>query len=166
MLYTYMRNGDSLVAGTYLEGDSMFRFLLAYVALAWVFSGIAWADHTSPNLYNMKKPIELDAGNSPRMYVTFNHSSHQTVKCRTCHHEGLPGNRYAACTSESCHSLPGVANRKPLSIYMAYHAPDTHTSCYGCHKAEAAQHKNFKGCQPCHLTPQGKKLAAERNSGN
>ena len=114
------------------------------------------------NLLDLDKPMELNAGKSPRMFVTFNHSSHKKVACRTCHHEGLPGQRYAACTNEECHSLPGPAERDPMSVYMAYHAPDTDRSCYGCHKKLAGKYPNFKGCQPCHMTPQGRKLAAEK----
>ncbi len=113
------------------------------------------------NLLDLDKPMELNAGKSPRMFVTFNHSSHRNVACRVCHHEGLPGKRYAACTNEECHSLAGPAERDPMSVYMAYHAPDTDRSCYGCHKKLAGKYPNFPGCQPCHLTPQGRRLAAE-----
>lgn len=114
------------------------------------------------NLIDIKKPIELDAGKSPRMFVIFNHSTHTSVKCRTCHHEGLPGNRFAPCTSEPCHSLQGASNRKPLSVYMAYHARDTDRSCYGCHKSLSDKYPDFKGCQPCHLTPQGRIRAQKK----
>lgn len=130
-------------------------------ALALVFCcGLARADN-SPNLKNLNKPIELNAGESPRMYVVFNHSTHKSVKCRTCHHEGLPGNRYAACTNEECHSLKGASERDPMSVFMAYHAPDTDRSCYGCHKSLAGKYPNFKGCRPCHMTPQGKVAAQQ-----
>lgn len=123
---------------------------MALCALALLFSGNAAADEARPNLKNLDKPILLDAGSSKRMHVIFNHSSHNSVKCRTCHHEGLPGNRYASCTNEECHSLPGARERDPMSVYMAYHAPDTDRSCYGCHKSLAGKYTNFKGCQPCH----------------
>lgn len=111
------------------------------------------------NLKDLDKPIELDAGKSPRMYVIFNHSTHKDMACRTCHHEGLPGNRYAPCTSEGCHSQPGASNRGPMSVYMAYHAQDTDRSCYGCHKPLAGKYPDFKGCRPCHATMMGRKLA-------
>ena len=111
-----------------------------------------------PNLKDLAKPMELDAGELKRMYVTFNHSSHKSVACRTCHHEGLPGNRYAPCTSEGCHSLPAPSERNPMSVYMAYHAPGTDRSCYGCHKALAGKYPAFKGCRPCHETMMGRKV--------
>lgn len=117
------------------------------------------------NLNDLNRPMELEAGSSPRMHVTFNHSSHRQVACRTCHHMGLPDNRYAPCTNEACHSQPGASNRKPMSVYMAYHAPDTDRSCYGCHKKLAGKYPNFKGCQPCHMTPQGRKAAARADAG-
>lgn len=110
------------------------------------------------NLKDLDKPIELDAGKSPRMYVIFNHSSHKDVACRTCHHEGLPENRYAPCTSEGCHSLQGASSRNPMSVYMAYHAHGTDRSCYGCHKQLAGKYPDFKGCSPCHPTMMGRKL--------
>ena len=108
-----------------------------------------------PNLKNLNNPILLDAGDSKRMYVIFNHSTHKTVACRNCHHEGLPGNRYAACTSSACHAITVASSREPLSVYMAYHAPDTKRSCYGCHKALAGKYAGFKGCGPCHKSWRG-----------
>ncbi len=103
-----------------------------------------------PNLKDLDKPMLLDAGPSKRMYVIFNHSSHKKVKCRNCHHEGLPGNRYAACTSPECHAITDPSSREPLSVYMAYHAPGMQRSCFGCHKPLAGKYPDFKGCRPCH----------------
>ena len=106
--------------------------------------------YSSRNLKDLDKPMLLESGASKRMNVVFNHSSHKKVACRTCHHEGLPGNRYASCTNEECHSEKGASNRDPMSVYMAYHAPDTDRSCYGCHKPLAGKYPGFKGCSPCH----------------
>lgn len=141
------------------------RYIIGLCCLLSLFyCANAFADAAHPNLKNLDKPIELDAGDSPRMYVTFNHSTHKSVKCRTCHHEGLPGNRYASCTNEDCHSLTGAKERDPMSVYMAYHAPDTKRSCYGCHKSLAAEYPQFKGCRPCHMTPMGRKMVQEANA--
>ena len=104
-------------------------------------------------LFTYKQPIRLDDGTSRLMHVTFNHTSHKNVKCVTCHHEGLPGNRYASCTNELCHSIRGASERDPMSLFMAYHAPDER-SCYGCHRKEAANRPDFRGCRPCHMSPQ------------
>lgn len=134
-------------------------FFVAFCALALCMSFSGLSVSARPNLKDLDKPMLLDAGTSQRMYVVFNHSSHKKIACRTCHHEGLPGNRYASCTNEECHSLKGASERDPMSVYMAYHAQDTDRSCYGCHKPLAGKYPGFKGCSPCHQTMQGKKLA-------
>lgn len=109
-----------------------------------------FADQARSNLKNLNKPILLDAGKSKRTYVLFNHTSHKQVACRVCHHIGLPGDRYAPCTNDQCHSLQGAKERDPMSVYMAYHAQGTDRSCYGCHKPLAGKYPGFKGCGPCH----------------
>ena len=152
--YTAPRNNDRIEK----TGGAM-RIMYAVCLVVFLACATANADPARPNLKNLDKPILLDAGNSPRMYVIFNHASHKEVKCRICHHEGLPGTRYASCTSEGCHSLTGARERDPMSVYMAYHAPDTDRSCYGCHKKLSGSYPEFKGCKPCHLTPSGRKLA-------
>ena len=77
-------------------------FVVALFVLSLLCAVQAQAQETRGNLNTIKKPIELNDGTSKRMYVMFRHSSHKDVKCRTCHHEGLPGNRYASCTNEDC----------------------------------------------------------------
>lgn len=112
------------------------------------------------NLKNLQTtPILLDAGDSKRMFVVFNHSSHKSVRCRQCHHEGLPGQRYAPCTNPECHAITTASSREPLSVYMAYHAPQTKRSCYGCHKSLRGKYPDFRGCRPCHQSMRGKKVA-------
>ena len=106
------------------------------------------------NLYSLREPILLDYGASPRLYVTFNHNTHQTVKCRVCHHiKDAQGKRFVKCTQEGCHDLKGSRQRDPMSAFMAYHARGTDKSCYGCHQMERATYPEFKGCQPCHMGP-------------
>lgn len=106
------------------------------------------------NLFSIRGPITLDYGASPRLAVVFNHDTHKSVKCRTCHHMAdEEGKRFVKCTREECHSLKGSRERDPMSAFMAYHARDTDRSCYGCHLAERARHPSFKGCQPCHMGP-------------
>lgn len=109
------------------------------------------------NLLSIRKPILLDYGASPQLAVVFNHDTHKSVKCRTCHHMAdEDGKRFVKCTIEPCHSLKGARERDPMSAFMAYHARDTDRSCYGCHVAERAKHPSFKGCQPCHMGPMSK----------
>lgn len=125
-------------------------FILA--ALMALFSSLAFARGDAPNLKNLDKPIELDAGDEKNMYVIFNHSTHKSVACRVCHHEGLPGNRYASCASPECHAITAPSSREPLSVFMAYHAPDMKRSCLGCHKSLRKEYPQFMGCKPCHQT--------------
>ena len=127
------------------------RYLIPILCLLLAASQI-FADSEMPNLKNLSKPILIDAGDSKRMYVTFNHSSHKEVACRNCHHEGLPGNRYASCTNKECHAITAPSSREVLSVYMAYHAPGTKRSCFGCHKPLAGKYPDFKGCSPCHTS--------------
>ena len=135
---------------------------IALFAFSLLCGGPVQAGESRGNLSNIKKPIELNGGTSKRMFVTFNHSSHKGVKCRTCHHEGLPKDRYASCTNEECHSIKGARERDTMSLFMAYHSPDTDRSCYGCHRKLAGKYPNFKGCRPCHMSPQAREAAAAK----
>lgn len=106
------------------------------------------------NLISIRKPILLDYGASPRLAVVFNHSTHKSVKCRTCHHiADAEGQRFVKCTREECHSLKGSRQRDPMSAFMAYHARGMDRSCYGCHQKERKQYPSFRGCKPCHMGP-------------
>lgn len=125
--------------------------VLIFLCLGGLFLGFSTA-LAKTNLKNLDQPIELDAGESKRMYVTFNHSTHKDIACRTCHHMGLPGNRYAPCTNPECHALTSPSERNVMSVYMAYHAPGTDRSCAGCHASLASKYPQFKGCKPCHMT--------------
>ncbi|MDE5831906.1 MAG: cytochrome c3 family protein [Desulfovibrio sp.] len=127
------------------------RYLLPLLFLLLAANPV-FADEARPNLKNISGPLLIDAGDAKRMYVTFNHSNHKEIACRNCHHEGLPGNRYASCTNKECHAITAPSSREVLSVYMAYHAPDTKRSCYGCHKPLAGKYPGFKGCSPCHTS--------------
>lgn len=106
------------------------------------------------NLFSIREPILLNYGASPRLSVVFNHNTHKSVKCRTCHHiKDAQGKRFVNCTIQECHSLKGSRGRDPMSAFMAYHAKGTDKSCYGCHLEERASHPSFRGCQPCHMGP-------------
>ena len=113
----------------------------------------------------LKNPIEMNGGSSPRMAVTFNHSSHKGINCRLCHHmETSEGDLFVPCTNEEFHATPGARKRDTMSLFMAYHDKNTDRSCYGCHKKEAAPRPQFKGkgCRPCHMSPQARVAAAEK----
>lgn len=117
-------------------------------------------------LHSLKGPIVMDYGARPRFAVTFNHSSHKNVPCRTCHHLATAeGKRFVNCTIEPCHSQAGPRLRDPESMFMAYHAPGMDRSCYGCHYMERAKHPEFRGCRPCHMSPQAREAAQAKASG-
>lgn len=126
--------------------------------------GMAKEVKTGPGpLKVLKNPIDMNYGVSPRLAVIFNHSTHKDIKCRLCHHEAAPGGkRFVPCTTEGCHSIQGARQRDPLSMFMAYHEPNTDRSCYGCHRKEAASHPEFKGCRPCHMSPQARMEAVAK----
>lgn len=106
------------------------------------------------NLLSIREGILLDYGTSPQLAVTFNHDTHKSVKCRTCHHiADAEGKRFVKCTRDGCHDLKGSRQRNPMSVFMAYHARGTDKSCYGCHRMERSSHPSFRGCQPCHMGP-------------
>lgn len=143
----------------------MIRMAIAILTFCLLTPALAQAD--GGNLKAIRKPIDMNFGASPRMAVIFNHSSHKKVKCRTCHHiENDEGKRFVNCTIEECHSITGARERDPMSMFMAYHAKGTDRSCYGCHKQEAATHPEFKGCRPCHMSPQTRDQIANATKAN
>lgn len=109
-------------------------------------------------------PIIIVGGDSARMTVVFSHQAHRNkdFNCIHCHHESSSNTPYSAC--RDCHATPGASERDPMSMYMAFHAPDTDRSCYGCHtrlaKKEPGLYKAFKGCRPCHSDFEAAKAAA------
>ncbi len=110
----------------------------------------------------LRQPVLMENSAYPLLSVTFNHSSHKEFKCRSCHHmETDDGNRFAPCTTDGCHDLKGPRERDPMSMFMAYHAPDSKRSCYGCHRQYAGKYPDFQGCRPCHMSNQAEKAALE-----
>lgn len=111
-----------------------------------------------------QKPIELKDAASPRMHVFFNHASHKKIECDFCHH-AEPSDAtspYVSCgASEECHYIKGRKERDVQSLFQAYHDKKAERSCYGCHRSLADKHPSFKGCRPCHMSPQAKKEAAK-----
>lgn len=127
--------------------------VLCTLALLVAVGGANAAEVAQGPLLAIRQPILLDYETLPLLAVTFNHSSHKQVACVLCHHKVTPdGDRYAPCTTDGCHSIPGARERQQDSMFMAYHA-DKQRSCYGCHTREANTHPEFVGCRPCHYRP-------------
>ena len=99
------------------------------------------------------KPIELKSSEHKKMWVKFDHATHESVECDVCHHAAPSDAKdaYVSCgASEECHSLKGTRERDPQSLFWAYHTKNSERSCYGCHTAMLGP-----GCRPCHMPPQG-----------
>ena len=141
------------------------KYLAAFlVALTLLWIGGAQANE-SKGLGIKNSPIVIEGGESQRMTVVFNHKSHRNigVSCKNCHHETSGDTPFSSCR-EDCHATPGARERDPMSMFMAFHAKGTDRSCYGCHSRLAAEspakYPQFKGCRPCHMSPQAREAAA------
>lgn len=111
----------------------------------------------------MKDPIVLESGISPLLNVTFNHNTHRSVPCRTCHHEEGSTGYYVSCTE--CHQITDPRSDAPESTFQAFHAKGTDRSCYGCHtqmaEARPQDLPHFTNCRPCHMSEQARAAARE-----
>ena len=106
------------------------------------------------------KPIQLKSSASNKMWVTFNHSSHEGMDCEVCHH-ATPSDAetpYVSCgASEECHNIKGSKERDVQSLFWAYHTKSVEHSCYGCHHTMVNQ-----GCRPCHMSQQAREAAKQQ----
>ncbi|MDD6087885.1 MAG: cytochrome c3 family protein [Desulfovibrionaceae bacterium] len=84
--------------------------------------------------------------------VVFNHSSHKTVDCWTCHHKTTSDKRtFVSCSiSSECHDSLSRDDRSRRSYMKAIHNKKSSHSCMGCHIKQSATHASLKGCAPCH----------------
>lgn len=85
--------------------------------------------------------------------VTFNHSSHASLKCEECHHQG---DAYK-CTDAGCHDIMDKKDKSAASWYNAVHSKKAALStCVSCHSDAAGDDKDKKkelaGCKGsvCH----------------
>lgn len=114
----------------------MKRALIAICMLSLIGGAATWAvagDAKAPD-----KPIELKSSEHKKMWVKFNHATHESVECDVCHHAAPSDAKdaYVSCgASEECHSLKGTRERDPQSLFWAYHTKNSERSCYGCHTA-------------------------------
>ncbi|MCR4666807.1 MAG: cytochrome c3 family protein [Desulfovibrio sp.] len=111
---------------------------------------------------SIKKPMTITAGESMRMNVVFNHTSHRGINCFTCHHMKSEKGRYVSCSE--CHKGAGRSS-DPTSRFAAFHARDSKHSCYSCHTSLVAENparygQVFYNCRPCHM-PQSNSAASK-----
>lgn len=63
--------------------------------------------------------------------VIFNHSTHGSVECGTCHHKVNNENTFAKCGTAGCHELKIEGNIPSYKDVM--HNKKSDISCLGCH---------------------------------
>jgi hypothetical protein len=82
--------------------------------------------------------------------VPFDHQAHEkyTDSCRVCHHATMD-----ACGK--CHTLLGAKEGGGVTFEQAMHAPDSKSSCIGCHTARQAAPQ----CAGCHVQLPRKEVA-------
>lgn len=136
--------------------------IMALLALTLVWAVPGQARDMREMAKQVTNPIVIKGGESSLMDVTFKHTSHKGVSCVTCHHKKSEKaeTRYLSC--KSCHVKPGAKERGPKSMFMAYHAKKSMSSCYGCHSKKRAEQPEkyaakFNGCRPCHTGPMAAK---------
>lgn len=129
--------------------------LVFLAALALLYAAPTQAADMRAMAEQITNPIVIEATEMPKMRVTFNHASHKTVSCMTCHHtkSDKGETRYVSC--RSCHDKPGARTRHHMSTFMAFHAKDAAASCYSCHHTLRTEQPEkyaakFSGCTPCH----------------
>jgi hypothetical protein len=89
---------------------------------------------------------------APMGGVSFDHKTHASAKCETCHHASKPEKALKgpqeACTD--CHTKVAAAPMM-TKLQAAFHNPTaTAGLCADCHKKEAAGKKAPTKCADCH----------------
>lgn len=78
-----------------------------------------------------------------RTAVSFPHSTHFDINCKTCHHEWSgEDTETLSCTTSGCHDL--TENTKDKTEAMLYFKNAYHQSCIGCHKAIKTNNKRIE----------------------
>jgi len=99
--------------------------------------------------------INFIAGNSERnLGVVFNHSSHESVDCFTCHHKNTVADTPEACSN--CHNDKNPNAQGDKSFFRAMHVKNAErTSCLSCHQEEFTGDKSMTGCAASACHPEG-----------
>lgn len=98
-------------------------------------------------------------GKGSKGEVIFNHTTHKTVECGTCHHPVEGKEDYRPCSTAGCHDVFGQKAKGVNSYYQAIHKrkDPQHQSCLACHYKEAGEDqeklKLLKNCKLCHQAP-------------
>ncbi len=96
--------------------------------------------------------------NKTKMPVVFNHSTHTSASCESCHHPVNGEATYQPCATAGCHDAMGQKEKGVNSYYQAMHKRKAgkFDTCVSCHVAETkgdkAKAKELTGCKgsACH----------------
>ncbi len=98
--------------------------------------------------------IKLD---NTKLQVVFNHSTHKTADCVTCHHPVDGKENYQKCSTAGCHDVFDRKDKSAHSYYRVMHAKGLkYDSCVSCHadfvKDHPDQKKELTACKKskCH----------------
>ncbi|WP_316897582.1 cytochrome c3 family protein [Pseudodesulfovibrio indicus] len=98
--------------------------------------------------------INVIKGNSERdLGVVFNHSSHDSIDCFTCHHKNTVADQPESCAN--CHTDTAPDAQGTKSFFRAMHLKGAkQTTCLACHGEEFEGDKDLTGCtnSACHPT--------------
>ena len=96
--------------------------------------------------------------NKTKKLVTFNHSTHASIKCVDCHHQVDGKEDYRACATAGCHDKLEQKDKSINSYYQVMHKRkgNKFETCVSCHEKTAGADKDKKkelaGCakSKCH----------------
>jgi hypothetical protein len=116
---------------------------MGLIGLILVFTGMVAGVAADEELCIPLGDIEISAPPDVeplRSSVTFPHSLHFDINCKTCHHEWA-GDEVdtLGCATSGCHDY--TENPQDQSEAILYYKNAYHKSCIGCHKAMKDENK-------------------------
>jgi len=124
-------------------------FCICILGLALALPGIASERPAAP-----AEALKMARGSKGE--VVFNHATHGTVECSTCHHAVEGKEDYRSCATAGCHDEFGQKAKSINSYYQAIHKrkEPQHQTCLDCHyknaENDAEKLKLLKNCKLCH----------------
>lgn len=122
--------------------------LLALLSLC-----VAGAAHAAPAMPD--GPLEFKGSQKT---VIFNHNTHASYDCKTCHHDVDGKESFAKCATAGCHD--DLTGKKSPALYAVVHSRKdlAYQTCMSCHVQIANEQpdkkKNLTGCKGsyCHAS--------------
>ncbi len=101
-----------------------------------------------PNLLAVDAPadgLKMDHFKAEKnnMVVTFNHATHASIACESCHHMWDGSSAVQSCADGGCHDVMDKKDKSAHSYYKAIHDRKGGDvgSCISCHSEEAKKKK-------------------------